>query len=253
MSTPLVISGSQDGLTASAILQQVAGEVGRNPQNDRFRNLVLGWINEVIRRVQLVDSKLRHTTVHQATVTFKRGVVQYEVTDSIANGGFGWTNCHEVLLLIIPAFSNLPLETVDLEDFRQRWETQNTVEGPPHTWVPLSKTRVRIYPTPDADYVGEGDYLQEQPSITDFQQQVSWPRTWDQVLIEGVRYHAFRNYLKDQRGIIRDQKQVYDEHMVALQDDERVTPVRPGRAVVTRRLRSRRYVYNDNSTDARRW
>jgi hypothetical protein len=249
---PEVLEGSQTGLTVNNIIVLLAQDVGYNVGNTRFQGKVKNWINETLRDIQIQDPKMRRTVVHEATGNTIAGVAEYDVRKDPADGGFGWTNCREVLSLLVPLLSDLPLERIGLERFRSRGEALGSVTGPPHSFVIIDGFRIRMDPTPDGIWALTGDYIQNIPSITAGSAQIDWPREWDQVLMEGVRAHAYRVIHKENPAVWKVQWDIYQGFIQEIRHGDVATAERPRRVILTRGIRGRRYIPHDNSTDIRR-
>jgi hypothetical protein len=245
---PSVLSGSQDGMTVDEIILEIADSWGAPSGSDRFKNLVKRRINRVIRMIWNSDPKLRIYRVAGATAILQSGVGEYNVTLPIANGGFGWDNCAEVETLVFNIFDNRPLERLEMEQWRERSELLSHI-GPPESWVSIDQYRIIVFPTPDDDYEGVGDYWRTIPSISTGQ--LDWPRAWDEALVAGVDYLFARVKLRDRPGAIKEVRDSFYKLLEDIETYDKNTAVRPFRAQATRYLRSRRDIPTDNSTDLR--
>jgi hypothetical protein len=242
---PEVLSGEQPGLTVGEIQQQMADMFGHPSNSARYRNMVGRWINLIALDIQLKDPHNRRFTVHQAPITLISGTAEYDVRRSTDDGGWGWDNCYEILTLVLPDLSPVPLEPIWLDQWRQRAIRVDTT-GPSVSAVMLDQFRVRIDPTPDQAYTGHGDYRQNVPRITDSGAYIDWPRAWDVALLEGVTWKAL---MQDEPGNVaawRTQKHVYEEAREAIRRHDLTGGQVPVQAVVLRTRRSRR-MFHDNS------
>lgn len=246
---PEVLSGSMPGLSVAQIQQTVGSDLGYSLSNSRFKNAVIGWTREVLREMQLHDPLLRRLVVVDAPFSTIASQDNYDVRLEEAEGGFGWVNCQQILALTIPSLSARPLEPLHLEQYRNR-SYDTTTDSVPYAWVALDQFRIKIVPKPDIVYSGFGDYIQDVPEITADAAFIDWIRTWDAVLMTGVRAHAYQWQYTQQPSVWIPQYRIYEDRLAELKMMERTTPRRPNRAVVTRALRSRRFP-RDNSADVR--
>ncbi len=244
-----VLEGGQSGLTVDEIVQQVADEWGGPVASSRFSNRVKRRINRVLRDIHLYNPKLPIFTVVGADVTLQAGVSEYDVTLDVDNGGFGWTNCVEVLDLVFNSLDNRPLEKIDLERWRERSELLSE-QGPPMSWFAVDKRRVYITPAPDQAYTGVGDYRSDMPEVTSGQ--LAWPRSWDECLLSGVHYFTAMTRLRENPSGLRAYEQRYETQKALIEWDSKTTP-KPQPAIAVRDLRSPRFIHRDNSRDDRRW
>lgn len=247
---PEVLVGSMPGLTVAKATVTMADLLGISTNNNRFKNAVKGWLNDTLQDIQLHDPKMRRTIVHDAPWTTIPGVAVYDVRATVENGGFGWDNCFEVVALVSPDVSTRPLEPLSLAQYRQRSYIMSDA-GPSYGWVLLDQFRVRVVPIPDQAYSGTGDYYQDIPEITDPAAKVDWPRAWDAVLMQGLKYRGLEWLYTNQPGLWAKAYAIYQDRIAKLKLAERTTARRPGAAVSVRALRSRRRIPHDNSTDSR--
>lgn len=246
---PQVMEGTQPGMTVNTLLTRLGGQLGFNPDNQRFANLAKGWINTAILEIQLADPLMRKTVVMDADFNLIAGTSEYNVTLDPPDGGFGWTNCLEVLALVLPDVSSRPLECLHRDQYRQRSYEQGH-SGPSYAWVAVNQTTIKVVPDPDQAYAGKGDYVQNIPQITDGNHQVAWPPAWDTVLWNGALYYGMQWRYQNQPSAWKTQWNIYQKLISDMKTHERTTPRRPHKAVSTRRLRTRR-IPHDNSTDYR--
>ena len=245
-----VLDGTQAALTLASIQMRMANLLGQNPNSNRFKNLVLEWCNDTIQEIQLSDPELRRTVVHEAPFNVTSGNNEYDVRDTVENGGFNWPNCFEVLSIVIPDISTRPLEPMTLNQWRNRSYILSDT-GPPYGWVMLDQFRIKLVPTPSGDYEGVGDYKQNIPTFSDAGAYIDWPRPWDSVLLKGVKARGKEWHFDDQPGAYLPAWRIYQDAIDDMSLHDRQTNRVPRRAIVTRHQRSRRHVASDNSTDYR--
>lgn len=243
-----VLEGSQEGMSPDLMLLSLADEFGANPSNTKFRGKAIRALNRALLRIAEHNPQLRRFVVHDADVTLLADTAVYDVADTLENGGWGWTLCREVLSVVVPSLSDAPLEMVKLDQWRRRGEKTET-PGIPETCIVLDHRRVRIYPTPNTDSTGKGDYRQEVPAIEAGGGRVSWPAGWDEVALLGGEFYISR-FLRPEMVTVL--KADFEAALDSMRRGERVTGVRPSRAVATRNIRGQRRVPADNSTDWRR-
>ncbi|HUV10656.1 MAG TPA: hypothetical protein VMX12_06730 [Acidimicrobiia bacterium] len=245
-----VLSGAQAGLTVEEIQQIVADNWGFHTSNTRQMNMVRRMVNRALRQIANHNPKLRIFLVHDADVTLVAGVTQYDVRALVANGGWGWDNCQEVLEIVIPELDDRPLEKLTREQFRER-SNSTDYTGTPEAWFPIDQTRVRIFPTPASAYTGKGDYNVDIPSITTGQ--LAWPRMWDEAIVAGVEWLVSKNRMRDQPAAVREYERTFYKLLDDIEVWEKTTPVRPSRVTRTRAFRSKRGLPRDNSRDTGHW
>lgn len=244
------LTGSQAGLTVNDIWIIIADDWGYNSNNTRMKNIVMRRVNRAIRDIANHDPKWRILRVVGADVHLSAGQSQYDTRDLVVNGGFGWDTCVEVQQIVMTDNDNRPLEKLTVEQWRER-SHQLDIQGIPTAWVAIDQRRVIIYPTPIADADGIGDYLAELPSLSDFGGQLEWPRHWDEAIMRGVEYHTAKTRLRENPQAVAPYRVAFDAAMTDMTVWEKTQEVRPFQAVVTRKLRSRKWIPRDNSTDLR--
>jgi hypothetical protein len=249
---PEVLSGTQPGYLVDDIIRVMADLLGYNTGNTRFSNACKDWINDTLREMQLADPHNRRTIVHDAPAAVIADTHTYDVRDTEENGGFGWDNCFEVLALVIPEISTRPLEPLSIDQYRNRSFIQAD-SGPPYGWVMIDQFRVRFVPTPSEGYTGAGDYVQDIPKITSGQAKIDWPRAWDSILSDGVKYRGMEWQYTEQPGVWKTKELIYRERIKDWKMHDASPKQRPRKVVVTRALRSNRATPRDNSTDRRFW
>jgi len=237
-------------LTVNEIIQRMSDELGYNVSDTRFSNMVKRNINSTLQDIQLHDPHNRRTMVTDAVVTLKRGVVEYDVRKDVSDGGWGWTNCYEVIQVVVHPVSSRPLEQLEMRQWRNRSYLESDT-GPGYALVMVDQVRMRIHPPPDQDYIGVGEYTQNFPKIDAGDDSVDWPRAWDQVLMEGTRFHMYRAEYNDRPGLWMPQRDHYFEVRRDWVESERANPRLPKRGRASRDLRSRRFLSRDNSRDYR--
>jgi hypothetical protein len=254
-----VMSGTQGGQTVGTIILHMADLLGMSSSNNRLKNMVKRWINSIIQEIQIADPKMRRTMVTDADFNLIADTENYDVRDTEENGGFGWTNCFEVLSLNIPSLTDRPLEPLSMQQYRNRsYALQNS--GPSYSWVLMDQFRVKIVPTPDQAYAGVGDYYQDIPDVTaggDLTEKVDWPRAWDAVLLAGVEWKGMQWQHADDPRAWEGYRGIYAGAdgkgglIGSLKMHERTTGRVPNKAIVTRAIRSRQRIPHDRSADIR--
>lgn len=232
---PEVLTGTQPGITVGDIQRQMADLLGYRPDQSRFANASLDWINNTLLHIQLHDPLMRRTVVQGASFSLVANVAEYDVRADVGNGGFGWSNCKEVHRVRFSMDSSVGIEPVTLAQHRRR-EFMNAATGPTVSVVLLDQFRLLFVPTPDQAYDGFGDYSQDIPKITDAAAKVDWPRQWDVVLLEGVKWRGYQ-WHSPSDSTWKACLQVYEGMLSSLGQNEKDTPVRRARAVLTRRMR----------------
>lgn len=238
---PEVLSGNHPRLTVADIKRAAADHVGVSIENARFSTAVGDWIRDTIREMQLRWPQLRRVCVFDAPFTLLEGESDYDVRDTEANGGFGWDNCYQVLRLKVPALSDLPLEALTPDQYRERGYLAED-SGPCSAWVEIDQYRIRVVPTPDQDYAGLGEYSQLIPIPEDGSQGVDWLHPWDVVLLEGVLFRAFRWNNPANPAEWVSQQRLWRERLDEMWKSE-VSQVMSQQATVTRNLRSRNRLF----------
>lgn len=244
---PQVLDGDQPGLTVADILRQVADALGYQPTQSRFANACKDWIQSTLLDIQLADPKMRRTVAIDCELTLKAGVDTYDVALDVDDGGFGWTNCAEVLRLKLDSYAS-PLEVVSMSQYRSRAGMIPDKAGPVQTVVLVDQRRVKIVPAPADDMTGVGDYVQSLPKLVDPGDKIEWPRAWDVVLLEGCLWRGYR-WHSPTDSAWRDSMRVYENLKATLTAGDKATAVRPSRVVVTRALKRTRLSSLPNDVD----
>lgn len=242
---PEILGGATNpGIPFAEVLNICAEEFGYKPENSRFANRVKRAFNRALLDIWNEYPGLRRFVVHDADASIRAGVHTYDVVEDPENGGFGWTNCEEVLeLKFADSNRNRTVEKIDLETFR--WREQNFPEsGPTQGFVIVDSRRIRIFPTPDQNYTAKGDYQQTVPYITEGR--VSWPKGWDQTALLGCEYYLAKTMRPDIAGNFRED---FRSSLASLRAGDQNKGQRPMRAVTTRRYDRHRLLPADNSTD----
>lgn len=248
---PEVISGSMPGKSVNDILMTMADLLGYNVGNLRFQNAAKRWITDAIQEIQLKDPQNRRTTVHDATFKTNANQAIYDVALPVADGGFGWENVHELRELVIPLISSRPLDKLPLNVWRDRAYLEEH-SGPPYAFVVLDYRRIRLVPIPEQEYDGVGDYFQNYPDITSAGDGfMSWPRSWDAVLMASVKWRGKEWQYADQPSAWKPSHDIYLRLLSDMRNNERSSADRPKKAIQTRYLRSRRWLHS-NDVDFRR-
>lgn len=244
---PSVLDNPQAGLTVDEMVTILADEFGARVANTKFSNDAIRQINRALLMIQQHNPQIRAFTVHDGEVTLQDGVAVYDVTQDVENGGWGWTKCTEVLTVFVSALSPYPMEMVKLDQWRRRGEATDQ-PGIPETCVVLDQKRVRIFPTPQADATGTGDYRQDVPTLPSGATRVDWPAGWDNVALMGAEWLMSRFRRPEMVPQFKDD---FDQALDKIRRGENLTGVRPRRAVATRNIRGTRTLPHDNSMDWR--
>ncbi len=247
---PEVLSGSMPGVTVADAMQIAADHCGYRIENDRFRTMVLSWIKAVIQRISAAHPMLRRTVVIDAPFTLVAGTSLYDVRKPVADGGFGWDNCYQVLTMRLPEVSSRSLEPMKIDQWYNR-TALNSDQGPSYGWVLVDQFRIKMVPTPDQAYEGTGDYTQDLPVITSDGQTLDWVRAFDVSFREGILFEADRWQYREQPALWKGSEKRFEALVAEIGSIERTTNRRPSKAVVTRSLLSRRRIVRDRSTDQR--
>jgi hypothetical protein len=239
------LEGTQPGLTWGTIQAILTEEFGYSSNDTRFLNLALNQYNRALLDISKDFPSIRRFNVHDATVTISDGVSTYDVRNTTENGGWGWDGCVEILSIVIPDLQRIPLELMTIEQWRPRMDL-NVEEGRPWGAVIIDNYNVRLVPTPQEDLTGTGDYRVESPRITDSGDRPDWPAGWDLVALMGAEAYLSKSHRP--RVPVATMAE-YQMELSKIRRGEFGPRQRPDRAVVTRALRSRRFIPHDNSTD----
>lgn len=249
---PTVVTGAQEGASVNEIIQVMADNWGYREDNNRFKNLIKRRINQTIREICNREPRMRVFRVFDAVATLKSGVGTYDVRETVQNGGFGWDGCTLVEQLIFNVIDNRPLERLEPEQFRERADLLET-DGPPESWVSIKPWVVKIFPKPDADIVGAGDYWTELASLSEGTDVLDWPRSLDEVVMAGVDRLTAMVRLRERPQAIIPFERRFKDGLQDLTINEKVKTSRPQQGIIIRHLRSRRTIPSDNATDTRYW
>lgn len=248
---PEVLAGARNTVTLAELRTRMSNFLGFSPNDNRLKGMVLEWLNEVLMEIQLNDPQMRRLKVVDAESTVPSGATTIDVRDSEDDGGFGWDNCEEVALLLIPGLSSKPIEPLTQDQYRNR-SYESGLTGGPYSVAFVDQFRIRFDKVPDQDYAIVGDYFQYLPKVTDQAGGVDFPSAWNAALVQGVKAKGTEWLHQVQPGAYQPHVNRFDAKLSELRENERVTPVRPTTAVSVRSLRGRR-IPRDNSTDVGSW
>lgn len=242
-----ILEGSSPGIPIGEMIAVMADDFGYRPENTRFRAFCIRNINRAYHDVWLDYPRIRRHVVCNADVTIVSGTAEYDVVETVDNGGWGWTNCVEILSIVLPNQQSHQLELIQLHQWRKRQDYLVSA-GPPIAAILLDHRRVRIVPDPNYADVGKGDYLQAIPYISDANDRMSWPQSADQVVLLGAEYYCSRIYRPE---ITEALKKDYMEGREKLRTGEIDGGPPVKYAIVARNYTRRRFMPHDNSQDVR--
>lgn len=240
-----------NGSSVAEVVQIVCDDYGYNPQNPRIRNMLKRRINRSVRYINTRAPNMYFLRRVNQPFSLVAGQSDYDVTDPVANGGFGWSDCSEVMTLVLDGSDTRPLERLDLEQYRERG-TAYYASGPAQSWVIVDGRRLIIDPEPAQSVTGFGDYIAQLGRLSDDADSIGgWPQAWDEAIVAGTLYYTAMAKMRERPGGIMPSSSYFSELVERIVEKDKTRRNRPQQAMATRDMRSTRAFPHDNSTDLR--